>query len=102
MADQATDIGSIIEFHDLYVNRNDNGCKNKFGIDTLSLFIASLFALIFYRIVSTIAIYSLPHRIMPSLKQFFDLELFNTMYRIMTSILYTVYCIRILYNCNFY
>ena len=78
IADQATDIGAVIEFRQLQLKNRDNICQDKYDIDPAALFYFSLFALLFYKFVSAAAIYSLTYgNWTKTIRQFLDIEIYR-------------------------
>ena len=78
--DQATDIGVIIQFYQIYKYENDNNvdCNR---INGGYLFFNSIFAFSFYRIISSIWIYNLTGgKIIDTILQIFDLKLYHALY----------------------
>ena len=81
--DQVTDVGVIIEFLQLWqLERKHNNEYVDYcpGINAGILAACSIFAVLLYRIASTISIYRLTNDPKRIFFQFFDLELFRAMY----------------------
>ena len=78
--DQATDIGVIIQFYQIYKYESENNIDCD-SINGAYLFWNSIFAFCFYRIISSIWIYNLTGgRIVDTLLQIFDLKLYHALY----------------------
>ena len=69
----------MIEFRLLYKTRYSNGCSH-IEIDTLWLFISSVIAFTFYRIISSIVFYGITNNWKTISYQILDLELCHTIY----------------------
>ena len=84
LIDQATDIGVILEFYQLYVFeniKNPNGTRNDCsGVDARQLLILSCVAFLFYRIISCIWIYNITRSLFHTILQFFDLKIYHALY----------------------
>ena len=82
LMDQATDIGTIIEFINLYKRQQKYGrhkyCANVYG---LFFVVVSIFAFMLYRIISTIQIWKMTnHSMSDTMLQLMDLEIFKTIF----------------------
>ena len=75
ITDQATDIGGIMEFHNIAKSQR-HGC-NFYDIDIQSVFYCSIVAFVQYRIISAIAIYIFTRNWLKALRQLFDLEIYK-------------------------
>ena len=76
VADQATDVGAIIEFYLLW-QKDSKKCSDIYDIDARALFYASLFAFCFYKIISAIAIWILTKHIWKTIRQLADFEIYR-------------------------
>ena len=78
--DQATDIGAIIQFYQIYKYEYENNIDCN-GINGGYLFWNSLFAFCFYRIISSLWIYNLTGgKILDTVLQIFDLKFYHALY----------------------
>ena len=82
--DQATDIGTIAHFYYIYQRERD-GYIDCSGISPFSLFILSVLAFTFYRIVSSIWVYTITcggikNKRFHAILQLFDLKIFHAIY----------------------
>eukprot|EP01083_Nonionella_stella_P117094 348514_1 len=71
--DQATDLGVIFEYHKL---RNEDDI----GINTMYLFVVSIWVLIFHRMISSAAIYHLTKKPIDMVYQMFDLLMIRSIW----------------------
>ena len=79
--DQMTDIGVILNFYFIYQNELKFGASEYCPeINGLYLFIASIFAFLFYRLVSSIIIFQQTKKVSRFFLQLFDFELYRALY----------------------
>ena len=79
LIDQVTDVGVILNFW--YLSRKQEKDKSVCqSITVLYLFIGSVFAFIFYRVVSSVAMYNQTKKCYRFLFQLLDLELYRTLW----------------------
>ena len=80
LIDQMTDIGVLIELYMLYLKEKRYGADLCSTINPLFLFVASMIAFLFYRIVSAIVIFKQTKDLKRFFYQLFDLELYRALY----------------------